>query len=211
MSSLTLNPQSAAIAAECFKDLGMAGGAAATGAEATFIGAATYSGAAAIPTAAFAAYYAGLYTGSYVRYTPQQTTNSYPTNTHFPSQPVSFPTSTSIPVSPPISFPPVLPNIPTGVLVGALLILETARGRQNIRNDYLDALRRANPRKSKAELCALLEAAYEEARNAKNTGLAQTIKLAQKALGCRQTHYGNKKKLREACGIAFMHYTISNI
>jgi RHS repeat-associated protein len=64
-----------------------------------------------------------------------------------------------------------------------------AKGKGNISNDYLDKLRRKNPKATKEQLCEMLRLAYEAARKKGDSKLAATIKLAQKALGCRQTHY----------------------
>ena len=67
-------------------------------------------------------------------------------------------------------------------------IKNMAKGARNIRNAYLEALRRSNPKATKQELCDILAAAYLAARKAKDYKLAATIKMAQKALGCRRTH-----------------------
>jgi RHS repeat-associated protein len=64
-----------------------------------------------------------------------------------------------------------------------------AKGKQNIRNYILDNLRRKFPKASNEELGRMLQAAYEEARKAKDSELANTIKQAQKAVGGRQTKY----------------------
>jgi hypothetical protein len=74
-----------------------------------------------------------------------------------------------------------------------VIIENMAKGATRIANDYLDQLRRKYPKATKEELCNILKAAYEAARKAGDSKLANTIKLAQKALGCRQTHYGRKE------------------
>jgi len=81
----------------------------------------------------------------------------------------------------------------SGIVIGAPIAgAYMARGMQNIRNDYLERLRRGHPRATRDEICDLLAAAYEAARAAGDTALANTIKLAQKAAGCRRTHYGRR-------------------
>jgi hypothetical protein len=67
------------------------------------------------------------------------------------------------------------------------------KGPQNIGSDYLDQLRRKYPRATKQELCDMLKAAYEVARAAGDSELANKIKKDEKALGCRRTHYGKKR------------------
>ncbi len=77
--------------------------------------------------------------------------------------------------------------------LSAVTILAMAKGRQNIRNDYLDRVRRAaGPCLTHDQLCAMLQAAYEAARQARDMKLAREIQLAQKAAGCRRTHYGRR-------------------
>ena len=79
------------------------------------------------------------------------------------------------------------------ITIGVVQLCKTfnmAKGRQSIRNDYLEQLRRKFPKASNQRIWELLVAAYVAARASGNAALANTIKKAQKALkGCRPTHY----------------------
>jgi hypothetical protein len=92
-------------------------------------------------------------------------------------------------LNPPLSGSPPL-DLVGAALGGVAGAIMAAKGRGNISNYYLDQLRRKNPKATKEQLCEMLREAYEAARKSGDSDLAATIKLAQKALGCRPTHYG---------------------